>query len=222
MRVIPEGVMYSKTHNTFIDARTKQPKDAAFHENWMEHKLDFPKFYGQIATIATATPSHAFHSEDSPDEIVAKGHALLDKIGNPAPDGFIATLSETEDSPEEKPERYSKFQKELESLINRYSMENHSDTPDFILAQFLTEQLKVFDQIVARRDKWYGHPTLQDKLRTAINANPESQLAHEVSVQAVRRQNNEDLTTPKAQIDPTFGSDYQPSSTTDDSGNDAN
>jgi len=49
------------------------------------------------------------------------------------------------------------FKKELEFLINRYSKENGSDTPDFILAQFLTGCLKSFDVAVSRRENWYGH-----------------------------------------------------------------
>lgn len=50
----------------------------------------------------------------------------------------------------------SGFEKELEVLINRYSMENESDTPDFILARFLRLQLDVFSRTVRRREHWYG------------------------------------------------------------------
>jgi hypothetical protein len=35
--------------------------------------------------------------------------------------------------------RMESFVKELEQLINKYSMENLSDTPDFILAQHLLD-----------------------------------------------------------------------------------
>lgn len=38
------------------------------------------------------------------------------------------------------------FRKELETLINRHSLENGSDTPDFILAQYLTDCLEAFDR----------------------------------------------------------------------------
>ena len=50
----------------------------------------------------------------------------------------------------------TKFKKELESLINRYSFENASNTPDFILAEYLFNCLKAFDTSVTRRDLWYG------------------------------------------------------------------
>lgn len=48
------------------------------------------------------------------------------------------------------------FTKELEQLINRYSMENGSNTPDFILAEFLVNALEAFDKSVNRRHQWYG------------------------------------------------------------------
>jgi len=47
----------------------------------------------------------------------------------------------------------SDFVKELEGLINKYSLENGSNTPDFILAQYLAESLGAFNRSVVRRDK---------------------------------------------------------------------
>jgi hypothetical protein len=49
------------------------------------------------------------------------------------------------------------FKKELEELINRYSMENGSNTPDFLLADYLIAALDNYNEITTRRDKWYGH-----------------------------------------------------------------
>lgn len=48
------------------------------------------------------------------------------------------------------------FQEELQRLINRHSAENCSNTPDFILAKFLSDCLQAFDRGVNRRDGWYG------------------------------------------------------------------
>lgn len=50
----------------------------------------------------------------------------------------------------------TEFRNELESLINSKSMENGSNTPDFILAEYLQHCLAAFDLAVKRRDKWYG------------------------------------------------------------------
>ena len=48
-----------------------------------------------------------------------------------------------------------KFRKELAALINRYSLENRSDTPDYILAEYLTDCLTAFDRATASRSDWY-------------------------------------------------------------------
>lgn len=48
------------------------------------------------------------------------------------------------------------FEQELESLINRCCEENKSDTPDFILAEYLVHCINAFNQGVKARDKWYG------------------------------------------------------------------
>ena len=51
------------------------------------------------------------------------------------------------------------FQKDLETLINRHSMENGSDTPDFILAEYLCDCLASFEVASCRRERWYGRGT---------------------------------------------------------------
>ena len=50
----------------------------------------------------------------------------------------------------------TEFQRELESLINRHSAENDSDTPDFILATYLARCLETFNDAVNSREVWYG------------------------------------------------------------------
>lgn len=50
----------------------------------------------------------------------------------------------------------SQFREELTILINRHSMENGSNTPDFLLAEYLTGQLNLWDQFVTRREYWHG------------------------------------------------------------------
>ena len=47
------------------------------------------------------------------------------------------------------------FRDDLENLINKYSKENGSNTPDFILADYMAECLGAFDRAVERRTKWY-------------------------------------------------------------------
>lgn len=45
---------------------------------------------------------------------------------------------------------------ELTSVLNRYSAENASNTPDFILANYLMTCLVNFNVAVQSRDQWYG------------------------------------------------------------------
>ncbi len=51
---------------------------------------------------------------------------------------------------------YDQFQKDLEEVINKHSMENGSNTPDFILAHYLVDCLKSFNKTSKAREKWYG------------------------------------------------------------------
>ncbi|MEX0598156.1 MAG: hypothetical protein WD512_16835 [Candidatus Paceibacterota bacterium] len=51
----------------------------------------------------------------------------------------------------------SKLRKEIEQCLNIHSAENGSDTPDFILAQYLTNCLWAFDEAVKQRRDWYGN-----------------------------------------------------------------
>jgi hypothetical protein len=45
---------------------------------------------------------------------------------------------------------------EVQAVLNRHSRENNSNTPDFILAQFLASALEAFEQAVNSRDSWYS------------------------------------------------------------------
>lgn len=48
------------------------------------------------------------------------------------------------------------FEKALERLINCYSLESGSNTPDFILVDYLKNSLINFHQATRMRDNWYG------------------------------------------------------------------
>jgi len=47
--------------------------------------------------------------------------------------------------------------KDIEALINTKSAENVSNTPDFILASFMTDCLAAFDRATNARTYWYGN-----------------------------------------------------------------
>ena len=49
---------------------------------------------------------------------------------------------------------YDEFQKKLAELINYYSLEYTSSTPDYILAELMVNHLKAFDSLHEQRDKF--------------------------------------------------------------------
>ena len=46
--------------------------------------------------------------------------------------------------------------KKIESVLNVACAENESNTPDWILANYLMCCLKAFNEAAQQRDKWYG------------------------------------------------------------------
>lgn len=69
-----------------------------------------------------------------------------------------------EDDSRHPKQRYSRFEEVICGAINGCSMENGSDTPDFILASFMVANLKALDQLSQYRDKWYGAPRCRRSL----------------------------------------------------------
>ncbi len=50
----------------------------------------------------------------------------------------------------------SSLREQIEHAINRASAENGSNTPDYILANYLTDCLDTFGKAVMRRSEFYG------------------------------------------------------------------
>lgn len=65
--------------------------------------------------------------------------------------------------------KYNKFKSAIETTINSLSMEDASDTPDFMLAEYLTGCLKFWDTTFNARKRWYGDPSDMDKITDAPN-----------------------------------------------------
>jgi len=53
------------------------------------------------------------------------------------------------------------FERELTELLNRYSQENRSGTPDFILAAYLINCLATWNAGVNARERFYGRAPIQ-------------------------------------------------------------
>lgn len=60
------------------------------------------------------------------------------------------------------------FEEDLQNLLNRHSAESISGTPDYILAEMLTNVLKTFNETVGKRAEWRGEsvdlPALQRQM----------------------------------------------------------
>ncbi len=54
------------------------------------------------------------------------------------------------------PEKRDQLKIEFEQSINRLSLENESDTPDFILASYLVTCFENFNLVTKARMAWYG------------------------------------------------------------------
>jgi len=55
------------------------------------------------------------------------------------------------------------FELELTALINKHSLENHTDSPDFILAEYMMRTLAAYTDAVTKRAVWHGLELSTDK-----------------------------------------------------------
>ena len=56
----------------------------------------------------------------------------------------------------EERRKLDSFESDLKVLINSYSRENYSNTPDWILAQYMHNCLKVWELTTGLREGYYG------------------------------------------------------------------
>lgn len=50
--------------------------------------------------------------------------------------------------------KYDEFVREIAAVCNRFSVENRSDTPDYMLAEFMTGCLNVYENTLCARAEW--------------------------------------------------------------------
>ena len=86
----------------------------------------------------------------------------------------------------------SNFEKDLGSLINSYSLENGSNTPDFILAEFMVKCFAAFEQASNARVKWYQN---DDKALTIRKLQTENRVLREQRNEEVKNSDLGDLSS---------------------------
>ena len=67
------------------------------------------------------------------------------------------------------------FEKELKDLINKYSIENECDMPDFLLAEMLVNVIKGVSNPIKKCLDWHGcnsicHPTCEHGCNSTCNS----------------------------------------------------
>lgn len=104
-------------------------------------------------TIDDASPGDMFYNERACPKCNSSG---VKDIG-----GFISLVtdicSRVLNSSDAADIKEPSFSRQLEALINSHSLENWSNTSDFILAQYLIDCLDNFSVAASKRDSWYGN-----------------------------------------------------------------
>ena len=91
------------------------------------------------------------------------------------------------------------FEAALTTLINRHSMENGSDTPDYMLANYLMRCLGAFNAVVRARERWYkrgdDEPVNERETGECDNATEREVLLAAISDTYMAARNANDLPT---------------------------
>jgi hypothetical protein len=64
------------------------------------------------------------------------------------------------------------FLEELVILINKHNIEKGSDTPDYILADYLNHCITVLDGTIKERSRWYGHEQSENSIQSEMRFHP--------------------------------------------------
>lgn len=102
-----------------------------------QENIGFPTFTEELKTVVRKIKSTSVN-DMSLQGIEKLYHELRDALYGPAD-----TTPKT-------------FVNELTSLVNQYSLENASNTPDFILSKFVLAAINAMNVAVYERDKFYG------------------------------------------------------------------
>jgi hypothetical protein len=78
---------------------------------------------------------------------------------------IIESVRQSQVVPQGIPNRRN-FDDELVCLLNKYSKENGSNTPDFILADFIGRCLENWNLTTVTREEWYGRSFSSGSLRS--------------------------------------------------------
>lgn len=104
--------------------------------------IDTNRAEGRLLMAALAKITTESQTDKTPDAVIGECNELVDEM-YPIP------------LPEDKVYVKPDFRHALSSIINSYSKENGSNTPDFILAEYLEGCLNTFNAATNQRTNWY-------------------------------------------------------------------
>jgi len=76
------------------------------------------------------------------------------------------------------------FEERLAHLLNEFSKENSSDTPDFVLANYLEQCLTAFNLATHRREQYYGR-ACGSHIKSAPAETPELDMQDNIKASGV-------------------------------------
>lgn len=113
----------------------------------LETGMELHASHGHMCTVCGCI----FHGIEKPSPLFLRdGSYCCVKHGVEVP----VARAVTSPDPYDVDPKEGTFVYDLASCINRHSQENNSDTPDFILAEFLTTCLIAWNKATKQRDKW--------------------------------------------------------------------
>jgi len=116
-----------------------------------------------ITETPSPEPSEAKYDFDYSDEDVARARAVFGELQphleNALNNAFMDGYRKGRDSRGADTREPSELSKRITAVINELRgvhRENNSDTPDFILGEGLEDVLAILEQVIERREVWYG------------------------------------------------------------------
>lgn len=127
----------------------------------------------RIINALRASPEQIYGPADPTAELTAREEMLVAEtqvdsmLDHIAPeerlDDLNGKLSQISNWLAGSAQEHHKMRRELEEAINRHSAENGSDTPDFVLAEFLTGCLATYDRALQARESFFGRKLAREE-----------------------------------------------------------
>lgn len=108
----------------------------------------------------------------------------------------------------ERQEKINEFRVELEKLINRLSLEQHSNTPDYVIADHLVRCLHNYNETCQQRERHEGKPRLEN----LIEAHKAGAISNETLLMSSDCFGDEEIERLRSGIHPDLSVGFDPAS----------